>query len=722
LDTDSPRSTLTSLNTAAAVIFRQISLSDWVQAASVLETQTLDPLAWYPNQRRAQPVDDELMLPDIFTTLDRSLCAGSTSRVLTALPWSIQRCCQFRERIRTWVISQLVSAKITLSQRVERINRLLEIITLCSEQTASLIIAPDAAVIDTQGGQHRVPSLVERAIASALISPESRLFSRAWVEVALRRGVGVEYLWSLFTNELPMQPSAPRSSGSKNASRSRAIQLVPCIGWALESMLQIYYSLPDTLLEDANTFSLERGNHIHRMVDLLRQYQAQSESATSNPSTACAFLLTPDALTQQTNWRTLQELTQKEVMHAPKLNLAGNTRLQKTTRVFQRLISEQQEKARRDSKERERLERDLRERDVTVHRRQESDSKSVQGGISMSHTMDEPDTSHAQNAPPVSQRGSSLNANAGRPLRKASTRPSAVINLVNAQAHIEHGYTKRPYVFRVVTEEGGQHLLQAADHQVMEQWIESIETVSRDTAIKRLSTLPANAEGAMYMRKRCGNASVSTMLIRSSCFAALAFGVDLELLMPGDQLPIAVEKCIVEIELRGIEEVGIYRVPGMQSAIDRLRNEFNRDAHAVDLSSEEWGDINAVAGVLKQFFRELPEPLLTNQLYGEFISAIQMEEYNDRMFALKDLLAMLPRRNYITFRRLIEHLERVTDFEEVNHMYATNLAIVFGPSLIRAPAGPGSMGANINNLGYHQNIIKNYILQYHWFFDLDSQE
>jgi hypothetical protein len=55
-------------------------------------------------------------------------------------------------------------------------------------------------------------------------------------------------------------------------------------------------------------------------------------------------------------------------------------------------------------------------------------------------------------------------------------------------------------------------------------------------------------------------------------------------------------------------------------------------------------------------------------------------------------------------------------------MYATNLAIVFGPSLIRAPAGPGSMAVNMNNLGQHQNIIKNYILQYHWFFDVDDQE
>jgi hypothetical protein len=64
---------------------------------------------------------------------------------------------------------------------------------------------------------------------------------------------------------------------------------------------------------------------------------------------------------------------------------------------------------------------------------------------------------------------------------------------------------------------------------------------------------------------------------------------------------------------------------------------------------------------------------------------------------------------------------RVTEFEEINHMYATNLAIVFGPSLIRAPPGPASLGASFNNLGHHQNIVKTYILQYHWFFDVEDE-
>jgi hypothetical protein len=49
--------------------------------------------------------------------------------------------------------------------------------------------------------------------------------------------------------------------------------------------------------------------------------------------------------------------------------------------------------------------------------------------------------------------------------------------------------------------------------------------------------------------------------------------------MSHGDVPLIVEKCIVEIEKRGLEEVGIYRVPGAVSAINRLRLSFNSGNH-----------------------------------------------------------------------------------------------------------------------------------------------
>lgn len=64
----------------------------------------------------------------------------------------------------------------------------------------------------------------------------------------------------------------------------------------------------------------------------------------------------------------------------------------------------------------------------------------------------------------------------------------------------------------------------------------------------------------------------------------------------------------------------------------------------------------------------------------------------------------------------------VTDFEATNHMYATNLAIVFGPTLLQPIPGPASFATTMSNLGHHQNIVKYLILNYHYIFDIESEE
>lgn len=54
-------------------------------------------------------------------------------------------------------------------------------------------------------------------------------------------------------------------------------------------------------------------------------------------------------------------------------------------------------------------------------------------------------------------------------------------------------------------------------------------------------------------------------------------------------------------------------------------------------------------------------------------------------------------------------------------MYATNLAIVFGPTIMRPPPGPSNFSQAMANLGQHQNVVKNLILQYHWLFDVEEE-
>lgn len=86
------------------------------------------------------------------------------------------------------------------------------------------------------------------------------------------------------------------------------------------------------------------------------------------------------------------------------------------------------------------------------------------------------------------------------------------------------------------------------------------------------------------------------------------------------EVPRVLEKCCQAIELHGLDSMGIYRLSGTTSRVQRLKQSLDRDVEGTDLLSEEnLTDINDIAAVLKLWFRELPEPLLTWELYHQFI-------------------------------------------------------------------------------------------------------
>ncbi len=102
------------------------------------------------------------------------------------------------------------------------------------------------------------------------------------------------------------------------------------------------------------------------------------------------------------------------------------------------------------------------------------------------------------------------------------------------------------------------------------------------------------------------------------------FGVDLgeQMLRDGVEVPRLLEKCAEAIELHGLDNMGIYRLSGTTSKVQRLKQKLDYDLEGTDLLSEEnLADINDTAAVLKLWFREMPEPLLTWELYYGFIEA-----------------------------------------------------------------------------------------------------
>lgn len=81
----------------------------------------------------------------------------------------------------------------------------------------------------------------------------------------------------------------------------------------------------------------------------------------------------------------------------------------------------------------------------------------------------------------------------------------------------------------------------------------------------------------------------------------------------------------------------------------------------------------------------------------------------------------MPQPHFNLIKRLMEHLDRITDNEQVNAMHAQNLALVLAPTLLRPPPGPDSFGLAMINLGKAAKVVSSLILQSAWVFG-DGQE
>ncbi|GAA5914040.1 hypothetical protein JCM6882_001831 [Rhodosporidiobolus microsporus] len=156
---------------------------------------------------------------------------------------------------------------------------------------------------------------------------------------------------------------------------------------------------------------------------------------------------------------------------------------------------------------------------------------------------------------------------------------------------------------------------------------------------------------------------------------------------PGLELPAIVYRCVEYLEAKNAEhEEGIFRLSGSANVIRLLKDRFNAEGDVNLLQSNEYYDPHAIAGLLKQYLRELPVHLLTRELHSEFLRVIDLRNRRDRVNALGKLIARLPIEEYTLFRFFFAHLCLIAQNAETSKMNLRNLGIVFSPTLaIPAP-------------------------------------
>uniref|UniRef100_A0A7N9AYY9 Rho GTPase activating protein 31 n=1 Tax=Mastacembelus armatus TaxID=205130 RepID=A0A7N9AYY9_9TELE len=149
------------------------------------------------------------------------------------------------------------------------------------------------------------------------------------------------------------------------------------------------------------------------------------------------------------------------------------------------------------------------------------------------------------------------------------------------------------------------------------------------------------------------------------------------------QVPQVLKKCAEFIEKYGIVD-GIYRLSGITSNIQRLRQEFCSEA-CPDLTKEVYlQDIHCVGSLCKLYFRELPNPLLTYELYSKFTEAVSVQGDHERLLYLQRIIRELPTPHFRTLEYLTKHLAHLATLSTKTNMHTRNLALVWAPNLLRS--------------------------------------
>merc|ERR1719228_1764919 len=335
------------------------------------------------------------------------------------------------------------------------------------------------------------------------------------------------------------------------------------------------------------------------------------------------------------------------------------------------------------------------------------------------------------------------------------------VKLVESEVEVANDYTKRKNVFRVKTDAGSEYLFQAENENLMKEWVTAIDDTAMAIIVDERKDANKLRKLTSFRNRSPTGQSPSNKSRKSSTDTQVppfkdkdkktwkgkvvkqlkkmgggghgplypeggSIGVPLDEcpLFPGNSdtelVPYLVKVCCDIVNEKGLDIVGIYRVPGNNAAVTYLTEQVNKGVENFALEDQRWQDVNVVSSLLKSFFRKLPDPLFTVELYSMFIEASKIDVASRRLDQLRKLIRDLPEIHLETLKYLVSHLCQVAEHSAINKMEVRNLAIVFGPTLVRTT--DDNMVSMVTDMSQQCRIIESILSNWEYFFTEEEVE
>ncbi|KAJ1939519.1 Rho-type gtpase-activating protein, partial [Linderina macrospora] len=157
-------------------------------------------------------------------------------------------------------------------------------------------------------------------------------------------------------------------------------------------------------------------------------------------------------------------------------------------------------------------------------------------------------------------------------------------------------------------------------------------------------------------------------------------------------VPWIVRAAITFIEEQGLTMEGVYRKSGSTMDIRAIQMNVTQISVATNgkfagtppIASAD-ADVTSVTSVLKQYFRELPDPLMTFETYHLWVQAAGIGTDEEKIRVYRTISDSMPHEHAETLKYLMLHLKRIAEYQQDNKMTPNNLSVVFAPNILHMP-------------------------------------
>lgn len=722
---------LEDLDVLVADVLSRVTMQDWMQLFEALELQVSDTTALFNYSWSSNTNEENLPVGNIYTYLSTLYRTSPDHLFVKTLPPAVQELIKLHHSMADYFCHQVSDPLLHLTgqDRVQRMTAILKMLGILRTRMRFLDLFPEAK----NDGISRVPSFLETAIIDGILRPESRMYNIAWLNAGARVATDcdgfdpqIDDLPNACTLFIPVIPIERLSSKTDHIE-----PITPCVGWIIERLLEIVCYIPNMAVDTPELINFDKRRYAFNLVKNLRSEilfgSDFNDELLAKLYTQYDFIVNPDTRLYQWDRKAIKEAANRETVGVSKTMLKQ--------RVFTTYISSEQAKIKAEQRQydvfvenqaampRSTSAYALRER---RHSRIARPLSTINSGPPGNPPTNSAGSTHSSGSSSRASRSSRLGgflravrplsmafssstgtispSNSGTPtLSQSST--SGSLNFVPANtlpdiSTVEECQLKqvltldmadwvpkgpgREHTIRLVAANGSsaEHIFQALNERDAQHWVVELEKSHRASLAHRMSQ-PGSSQ---------------------------VFGVPLDILAAREKrnVPLVVEKLLSHIEKYGLEDVGLYRISGSVGAINSLKQAFDR-GDDVSEDDERMADVNAVAGCVKLYLRELPESLLTQALFGQFIWCGSVSPESSRVDTLRKVIQQLPAPNYAVLRRLMRHLAKVVEHEELNRMSVPNLAIVFSMNFLPP--------TEVDGMKAMQSIVKTMIQNERELFD-----